>query len=462
MRVGPTFGPVSPTDNSISVAWGINGDSPAKVRIFRTPGDAGGDFVDGEPWRTVSWTWAGLRSGTRYDLHVACVYPDGDIKRNTLTATTSGPPAPEIEAPQEDAPQDEAPQDEAPQDEAPQNEVQQDEVPQDEATPDPVPAEVETPARRPSRWHEPYKVVNRPKLGQVGATSPGRGRIDVFWRNPASGSLFQSSLDGTDEDGTDPDSTGGTSGTDRDGTSQDREDWQLTEVGPMTGAIGQVTAASAGPDRTDVFYRSAQHRLLQRFWTPSDGWSAEIDLGGNVAGRPDAVSWAPGRIDVFYRGADNQLIQRFQEPGQDWSGEIDLGGRLAGDPAVASRVPYALDVLYRDQADRLIHRCFLGTTWGGEIDLGPMSTTRPDFVSGVTAASWSPDRTDMFYVGGGTAHRLFQRSWERGRWNPEIDLGAGFAGVAPCVTSTGPGRLELFYLSSTGQLPSLFLHRYGP
>ncbi len=389
---------------------------PTKVRVFRTPNDAYEDFLDDEPWRTVSWTWTGLRSGTRYDLHVACVYSDGDIKRNTLSATTSGSSASAVLVPQQvPGPRDGT----------------------DRAGTDPpVPTELVLP-----KWHDAYRVIPAPKVGQVGgATTRGTDRIDVFWRHPTRGSLFQGTLNGTDS-----------------------EEWQLAELGPMTGGLGQVTAARSGPDRIDVFYRSAQHRLRQRFWTSTAGWSAEADLGGAMAGRPDAVSWAPGRVDVFYRGGDGQLIHRFQQPGRAFSGEIDLGGRLAGDPAVASRVPYALDVLYRSPADQLIHRSFLGTTWSGEIDLGPTSSTRPDFVAGLTAVSWDADRTDVFYVGGGSSHRLFQRSWDRGRWSPEIDLGADFAGTSPCVTSTGPGRLELFYLKSVGPLlPSLFLHRYGP
>ncbi|MFB7453407.1 hypothetical protein [Streptomyces sp. NPDC056194] len=104
-----------------------------------------------------------------------------------------------------------------------------------------------------------------------------------------------------------------------------------------------------------------------------------------------------------------------------------------------------VDVFVVDRATRhTVRHYWDGRTWRTE-DLGS-----DDGRSRLTAASWGPERVDLFYRGAND--RLVQRlkaDWSGG-WTGEIDLGGRLTGT-PAAVSWGPNRIDVFYRGQDGR-----------
>lgn len=188
----------------------------------------------------------------------------------------------------------------------------------------------------------------------------------------------------------------------------------VDRIGPWRNLGGVFTSAPAAiwvDDQLHVFGLGIDLAMYWRSWTRagwSDGWAR---VGGYFTSPPVVVSWGSGRLDVFARGADFTLRHRLFRNGV-WAGDWqNLGGTLASAPA---------------------------------------------------AVSWGPERIDVFAVGnrdgttpdGGLVHRW----WDGDLWNDWEQIAGRATGdevafeSAPAVATTGPGRLDVLAVDSTGTL----------
>lgn len=92
-RVAPTFGEPAAGDHWVVCTWGINGDTPQAIRIFRQPDNYGTDSFDAVV-EVNTHVWENLPSGKRMKFYVGCVYPGGDVRIDGFYATTTGRPEP--------------------------------------------------------------------------------------------------------------------------------------------------------------------------------------------------------------------------------------------------------------------------------------------------------------------------------------------------------------------------------
>ena len=67
MHVAPTFLTPTVTDTTVEISWNINGDTPAKVRVYTRPGF--GSPMDVQPIQN-SYKWIGLDPPQRPDAAV--------------------------------------------------------------------------------------------------------------------------------------------------------------------------------------------------------------------------------------------------------------------------------------------------------------------------------------------------------------------------------------------------------
>jgi hypothetical protein len=168
-------------------------------------------------------------------------------------------------------------------------------------------------------------VLSGPGLSSApAAVSWEPGRLDVFARAAADGSLQHWSWDGAT--------------------------WASDNLG---GNLSSAPAAvSWAPGRLDVFARAAADGSLQHWSWDGAVWASD-NLGGILGPGVVADSWAPVRLDVFARAADGNL-RHWSWDGMTWA--IDnLGGNLVGTPAAVSWAANRLDVLGRASDDSLQH-----------------------------------------------------------------------------------------------------------
>jgi hypothetical protein len=207
--------------------------------------------------------------------------------------------------------------------------------------------------------------------------------------------------------------------------------------------LSSPAVASAGPGRTDLFFRSSTGRLVHQVRPSGGSWTRDIDLGGQLRSQPAAVSSEPGRLDVFVRGTDDALWHRWFTGGR-WSGWESLGGVLTSGPAVASRGPGRFDVLVRGGNDALFHRSFVAASgWSSWANLGGLLT------SSATVAASGANRLDVVVRGSGNA--LYHRSFTGTTWSAWRSLG-GVAASQAAAASPGVGMLDVAVRGSDGAL----------
>ena len=95
-------------------------------------------------------------------------------------------------------------------------------------------------------------------------------------------------------------------------------------------------------------------------------------------------------------------------PDRGWSGWESLGGTLTTAPAAASWQPNRLDVFAGGTGDSLYHIWWDGQRWSSWESLGGVLTSAP------AAVSWGPNRIDVFARG--TDNALWHIWWDGNRW----------------------------------------------
>lgn len=216
--------------------------------------------------------------------------------------------------------------------------------------------------------------------------------------------------------------------------------WQ--SIGGQVRFIGDPDACSWGPDRIDLFTRTANGHLFQ-IWRENGRWF-KADHGDAISSSPTCVSWGPNRLDVFARGADGTLVHKAWN-GERWTGIESLGGELpeGGAPDAASWGVNRLDVFIRGTDNAVWQAEWNGSRWawyrhGGEINSNP------------GAVAWGPNRIDVFAVE--RTGEIVQLAFDGEQWD-WFRHGAGFNnGIDPDASSPAVGRLDVFARRTDGSL----------
>ena len=234
-----------------------------------------------------------------------------------------------------------------------------------------------------------------PLSSDPAVVSDGEGRADVFWRS-SDGHLRHIWYPGLS------------------GDWSHEED--MTASFGLTPTASAPTAASWELGRFDVFWRSSDGHLRHVWYPHHGGWSWEQDMTAGFgltpsASAPAAASWGPGRIDLFWRSSDDHLRHVWYPHNGDWSWEQDMTtsfghGPAKGSPAVTSWAPGRLDLLWRESDDHLGHAWNDSPEWSGTEDMSDMFIST---VRGTPAAcTWQPLRLDFFWV---DEDKFIQHGW---------------------------------------------------
>jgi murein DD-endopeptidase MepM/ murein hydrolase activator NlpD len=139
----------------------------------------------------------------------------------------------------------------------------------------------------------------------------------------------------------------------------DDTSWNPSGTGnydPMGSAVGgfagQVSAASWGPNRLDLFGVDYNGKLWHRWWDSGPSWSMWENLSQAVAragipsliGTPSAVSYAAGCLSVFVRASTGALIEVYYPCGSGWNWSWHEPAYLTTDP-VAIAGPNRIDLV---------------------------------------------------------------------------------------------------------------------
>jgi len=220
-------------------------------------------------------------------------------------------------------------------------------------------------------------------------------------------------------------------------------------------------------------------RALYHRWWDGSAWSSNWEkFDAYCVGTPAAVSWGANRVDVFVIGGDRQCWHLFWD-GQSWNGWESLGGQCEYGVAASSGMANQLDVFITGLDQAIYRRSFTGTAWTDwqRIDstiicapaavayrqngfyvagIGPNHnlyfrgtssawiSLGPYCVDGVAAASWGPDRLDLFTIGEDGA--VYQRPWD-GSWENWVNLG-GRTGYGPAAISRFANILDVFVIGA--------------
>lgn len=272
--------------------------------------------------------------------------------------------------------------------------------------------------------------------------------------------------------------------------------WTRTDLGP--GATGVPSVVQVGPSTVDVFFRGTDD-LLWELTNNGAGWLTPqplVKLG--PVGTPEAVSQSDGVIDVFWRGTGGLHLWHAQyRPGVGWLGPQFLGGFLTGPPVPVVEPSGQLQVFWRGLIHGNLWRIVSGTSdvWGspqnlgmgrlgsspqavalpsGEVDVfwrglglrriwstvllpGAAGPTRPTIPGGNSG----PGQPWPVLAAGGE-WLLFQGQYDglrtmtraaNGQWPGSLWAGiSGLASAPFAATGLATGPIEVFWLSSTGEL----------
>jgi Papain family cysteine protease/Repeat of unknown function (DUF346) len=118
-----------------------------------------------------------------------------------------------------------------------------------------------------------------------------------------------------------------------------------------------------------------------------------------------------------------------------WSGWESLGGVITSGAGAASWAPNRLDVFAKGTDNHMWHRWWDGSAWRGWEDLGGVIDDAP------AAVSWGPNRIDTFVRGMDNA--LYHKWWDGISWKGWERLGGNITS-GPAVASWAANRLDVF------------------
>jgi hypothetical protein len=247
------------------------------------------------------------------------------------------------------------------------------------------------------------------------------------------------------------------------------EPW-LQYQGPRAAAVSWAT------NRLDLFFRGTGDpnnppAVYHKFTADDINWypsgQGNYDplgfAGGGFAGQVSAASWGPNRIDLFAVGYDGNLWHKWLVS-PSWYGWENLSSAvppgipsLIGTPTAVSYSSNSLSVFVRASSGSLIHVYYANAPWAWESHQGIL-TTDP------MAISPGPNRIDVVAFGRkGDSTVASGYSWHQtwtssAGWLPSLTgfddwgtSGSGFVGQ-PALTSASDTNTYALAVSAEGNL----------
>ncbi len=181
--------------------------------------------------------------------------------------------------------------------------------------------------------------------------------------------------------------------------------------------------------------------------TQSIPWGSLGAPPGGLMYAPSVVSWGPGRIDLFVTGRDRKLWQRSTACSgcqwTTWSQPLGTDGVLASAPAVTSWAPGRIDLVVLGTDSHFYWRDLDANKWSGAwLAIGTPSM--PATIGEHPAVSTSgPGRLDVFYRG--QDNKLWQAFMLNSGWTDWFQppgTEAGTLNAAPAATSWNGGPAD--------------------
>lgn len=245
------------------------------------------------------------------------------------------------------------------------------------------------------------------------------------------------------------------------------------EVTGRLDVLPSIAATSWADGRFDVFGYYPPGEIFQAWsegnWRVSrlEGPPPTVGAGG-MRHEPTAASWGPNRYDLFTIGRNGRLIQFWHNNGWRWSELMrpNPGSRSSaiGRVTATSWGEGRYDVFGVGTNNHVWQVYFEDGSWR-TADLGEPQLPNTTLVAGsLSATSWGPGRIDVF--GLSTDGRVIQL-WYDGGWNwsdrgtpPDVDSVDNIVGKQLSATSWGEGRIDIFLVArrfgATNQLIQLW------
>lgn len=230
------------------------------------------------------------------------------------------------------------------------------------------------------------------------------------------------------------------------------------EFSSSTGGWSAGGAFPAVPDEGDAVASNPHHlwqatvssAQIEASW-PEIGalrtaWTSQRNGVGDWGGRVLGVTLEGTTKTIVVSGATFRSRLGLKS---DWFRFVDswgawesLQGVLTSGPDAASWSPNRLDVFAKGSDGQVHHRWWDGAGWQGWEPMGGGTNSDPG------AESWAPGRIDIFIRG--TDDQLWHKWYDSG-WSHWEPLG-GILRSGPDVASWGPGRLDILVKGSDDQL----------
>jgi hypothetical protein len=139
--------------------------------------------------------------------------------------------------------------------------------------------------------------------------------------------------------------------------------------------VGAPSVESPGSGVLDVWVRSTNQQLYQKYWTPQEGWVGYIPLGGELTSTPEGTAWAGDRRDVFVRGPDSVVYDKSWTQSGGWGPFVRMPGVIDSAPAATALAPGVLQLFARGSIG-LVANAYNGS-WSGWQNFSEIPPTPP-------------------------------------------------------------------------------------
>lgn len=222
------------------------------------------------------------------------------------------------------------------------------------------------------------------------------------------------------------------------------------------GITSDIAVVAKTPGRIILFVLGQDGALYQKY-REGGGWNSATEygyMGGKFIGNPVAVSTGFEKAEVFVLGPDKAIYHKWYAAGRNWVPDVTtfnkVGGTLAcseGFTAIAFRD--GVDLFTRGPDNAVYHKKATDYDWSSPTweNLGG------DFVGGVSAVSWGPDRLDLFARKADKS--VYHKYWTAAAnaWTV-WDIVGGESREDPVAVTWGPNHIDVFIVGVDGILRS--------
>jgi hypothetical protein len=207
----------------------------------------------------------------------------------------------------------------------------------------------------------------------------------------------------------------------------------------------------------DIFYRGTNNALWQEAWTPSSGWKAPYEIGGDLTSKPMGFIEPNGTMNVFYRGANHAIWQAYRESDGHWSTYEVLAGApiSSGKPAGYMEPNGTINIFYCSASNVISQLYYTGSSW---TDPG-MAVGEAAPCAGDPSAYLQPSgEQNVFYrtTSGNVGQVWYSSGWH----NSPIEVGGNVTGTVGAYLESN-GLQNVFYRTTSNSMGQVWYNSEG-